>query len=220
MASLRVGLTGGLASGKSTVARRFAEAGFTVVDADQLVADLYRPGEPGAAAVAGLFGDQALRPDGAVDKVAVARRAFADPELLHRLEAAVHPLVRERFARIADATDGVAVLEATLLVEAGYAPDFDRVVTVEAPAELRLRRAVARGLAEDEARARLAAQPDGTERRAAAHTTIQNAGDLGKLEIQVAQLIREILHAARDREAGIAAAESADSAAPADPAER
>lgn len=223
MARVRIGLTGGLASGKSTVARRFAEAGFTVVDADHLVSDLYRPGEPGAALVAELFGAQSLRADGAVDKVAVARRVFADPELLHRLEAAVHPLVRERFARIADETAGVAVLEATLLVEAGYAPDFDLIVTVEAPAELRLRRAVARGLAEDEARARLAAQPDGTERRAAAQATIHNAGDLGKLEIQVAKLIREIRHAARDLEAASAAAdppaEPADQVEPADPAE-
>ena len=197
MARLRIGLTGGLASGKSTVARRLAEAGFEVVDADELVGELYRPGEPGTKAVAELFGPQAVRPDGAVDKVAVARQAFADPELLHRLEAAVHPLVRERFARLAAATDKIAVLEATLLAEAGYAPDFDLVVTVEAPEELRLRRAVARGLDESEARARLAAQPDGTERRAAAHVTIDNSGDLGQLEIQVGKLIERLRAIAR-----------------------
>ena len=192
MARLRVGLTGGLASGKSTVARRLAEAGFTVVDADDLVAELYRPGEPGTRAVAELFGPDSVRPDGAVDKVAVARKVFADTDLLRRLEESIHPLVRERFAKLAQETEGVAVLEATLLVEAGYAPDFDLVVTVEAPEDLRLRRAVARGLDESEARARLAAQPDGTERRAAAHVTIENDGDLGRLEIQVGKLIDQI----------------------------
>ena len=189
MARLRVGLTGGLASGKSTVARRLAEAGYTVVDADRLVAELYRPGEPGTRAVAELFGPESIKPDGAVDKVAVARQVFADPELLHRLEAAIHPLVRERFAALSGKVQGIAVLEATLLVEAGYAPDFDLVVTVEAPEELRLRRAVARGLDEPEAHARLAAQPDGTARRAAAHVTIENDGDLGHLEKQLAKLL-------------------------------
>jgi len=192
MARLRVGLTGGLASGKSTVARRLARAGFRVVDADQLVADLYRPGEPGARAVAELIGPAAIRPDGTVDKVAVARRVFADPLLLRRLESAIHPLVLAAFARVAEQTEGVAVLEATLLVESGFAPDFDFVVTVEAPEEVRLRRAVRRGLGPDEARARLAAQCDAADRRAAAHLVLENDGDLRRLRRATDELTAEL----------------------------
>ena len=192
MAALRVGLTGGLASGKSTVARCLARAGFRVVDADRLVAGLYRAGEPGALAVAEVVGPAGLRADGAVDKVAVARRVFSDVALLRRLEAAIHPLVRRRFAEIATSTAGVVVLEATLLVESGFAPDFDLVVTVEAPAEARLRRAIRRGLGPGEARARMAAQGDAAVRRAAAQIVIENDGDLRRLRSASDELVAEL----------------------------
>ncbi|HLE84020.1 MAG TPA: dephospho-CoA kinase [Thermoanaerobaculia bacterium] len=192
MSALRVGLTGGLASGKSTVARLLAERGATVVDADRLVAELYRPGEPGARAAAELFGSRVLDPSGAVDHGRLAEVVFADPEARRRLERAVHPLVRERFAEIAREAEGVVALEATLLVEAGYAPDFDRVVTVEADPAVRLARAVGRGMPEEEARRRLAAQGDGVARRAAADTVIRNDGDLADLERQVDALAREL----------------------------
>lgn len=192
-ARLRVGLTGGLASGKSTVAGVLSAAGFTVVDADRLVADLYRPGEPGATAVARLFGPALLDAGGAVDKSALAARVFADPAARQRLEAAIHPLVRERFAAIAEAmAGGVAVLEATLLVEAGYAPDFDLVVTVEAPEPVRIARAVERGLGDAEARARIAAQPDGVARRAAAHRTIDNRAGPELLRARAEELVDEL----------------------------
>jgi dephospho-CoA kinase len=182
VARLTVGLTGGIASGKSTVARRLAAAGFTVVDADRLVAELHGPGRPGARAVGELLGADCLRPDGGTDRARVAARVFADATARAKLEAALHPLVRERFREIATATDGTAVLEATKLVEAGFAPDFDVVVTVEAPVELRVARAVARGLSPAEARARLAAQADEATRRAAAAEVIENAGSLAELE--------------------------------------
>ncbi len=192
-ARLLLGLTGGLASGKSTVARRLAERGATVVDADRLVAELYEPGEPGARAAAKLFGPGVLDPRGAVDRDALARIVFAEAEARERLERAVHPLVRERFARIAEAApNGVVVLEATLLVEAGYAPGFDRVVTVEAAPEARLRRAVARGMDEAEARRRLAAQGSGEARRAAADRVIHNDGGLEELERQADELARQL----------------------------
>lgn len=192
-ARLRIGLTGGLASGKSTVARRLAEAGYRVVDADRLVAELYRPGEPGVRAVADLFGLELLDAEGGVDKARLAELVFADRAQLARLEAAVHPLVRERFQQIADGLDGgVAVLEATRLVEAGFAPDFDLVVAVEAPLDLRLQRAVARGLSEDDARARLAAQGDGHERRLAAHHLIDNDGTLEDLLARTDALVRAL----------------------------
>jgi dephospho-CoA kinase len=199
---LRIGLTGGIASGKSTVARQMAEAGFTVVDADRLVAQLYRPGGAGAAAVRELFGDRVLRADGAVDHAGLAEVVFGDPEARRRLEAAIHPLVRQRFSEIAEqvgdeqSPSEVAVLEATLLVEAGYPPDFDLVVTVEADEATRLRRAVARGLPEEAARARLAAQGTGEQRRAAAHRVLSNNGSLGELRERTAALIAEILQLA------------------------
>lgn len=188
MPAYRVGLTGGLASGKSTVARALSASGFEVIDADQLVADLYRPGQAGARAVAALFGPDYLAADGGVDKAELGRLAFRDPAARRRLEAAIHPLVRQRFAELARAAAGVIVLEATLLVEAGFAPDFDLVVAVEAPAAIRLRRAVARGLPESEARARLAAQGDGEARRAAADVTLDNAAEPEELLAQVARL--------------------------------
>jgi dephospho-CoA kinase len=192
MSALRVGLTGGLASGKSTVARMLADRGATVVDADRLVAELYLPGEPGARTVAALFGPELVDAAGAVDRERLAELVFTDPEARRRLERAVHPLVRQRFAKLAQRTEGVVALEATLLVEAGYAPDFDRVVTVEAEPEARLERAVARGMPEAEARRRLAAQGEGEARRAAADSTIRNDGDLAELERQVDALAREL----------------------------
>ncbi|MGE5234238.1 MAG: dephospho-CoA kinase [Acidobacteriota bacterium] len=193
----RVGLTGGLASGKSTVAHWLAEAGFTVVDADRLVAELYRPAEPGAEAVRQLFGADVLTPVGAVDHVRLGALVFADPEARRRLEAVIHPLVRERFAAIARSAEGVAVLEATLLVEAGYAPDFDLIVTVEASADVRRRRAVERGLKPEQAEARLLAQGDGVRRRQAAQLVITNDGDLAALRAQTDRLIEHLRQAAR-----------------------
>ncbi|HEX2253554.1 MAG TPA: dephospho-CoA kinase [Thermoanaerobaculia bacterium] len=185
-----LGLTGGLASGKSTVARLLAERGCQVVDADRLVAELYRPGEPGAEAVRDLFGDEALDGTGAVDHASVAEKVFADPAERRRLEQAIHPLVRRRFEAVARAaTEPCVVLEATLLVEAGFADDFDLVVTVEAPGALRLERAVARGLPEAAARARLEAQGEGDERRARADRVLVNDGTLEDLERQVDDLL-------------------------------
>jgi dephospho-CoA kinase len=192
MSRLRVGLTGGLASGKSTVARRLAAAGFTVVDADALVAELYRPGQPGARAVEELFGPDALAADGSVDRPAVARLVFADPERLAALERRIHPLVGARFAEIAARSEGVAVLEATKLVEAGFAPDFDLVVTVEAPIEVRVARARSRGADERDARARLAAQLPDAERRRVARVVIENDGDLDALAEKVDRLIARL----------------------------
>jgi dephospho-CoA kinase len=192
MSALRVGLTGGLACGKSTVADWLREAGFLVVDADRLVAELYHPGAPGVAVVRELFGDAAIDAEGAVDHAAVAARVFADPEARRALEQAIHPLVRRRFEEILATAEGVVVLEATLLVEAGFGSTFDLIVTVEANAEARLRRAVERGMDEAAARARLAAQGDGEVRRAAAHRILDNNCDLASLRRQVDELIVEL----------------------------
>ena len=190
--TLKVGLTGGLASGKSTVARWLADAGFRVIDADHLVAELYAPGAPGSEAVRRLFGDEALDASGAVDHARVAAKVFADPEARRALEQAVHPLVRRRFEELVAGSQGVVILEATLLVEAGYAPGFDGIVSVEAPPELRLARAVARGIPEADARARLLAQGDGAARRQAAGRVIDNSCDVAHLRRQVDELIDEL----------------------------
>lgn len=192
MGRFLVGLTGGLASGKSTVAGWLADAGFRVLDADQIVAELYRPGGRGAAAVAELFGDGVLAADGAVDRPRLAEVVFADPEARKDLEAAVHPLVRERFREIAAEADGVVVYEATLLVEAGRAGEFDLVITVESPPSAQLERAVARGMDADSARARLAAQGDGEQRRRVAHRILMNDSTLEELRVEVDALVAEL----------------------------
>ena len=197
--ALLVGLTGGLASGKSTVGRLFAEGGCTVLDADRVVADLYRPGEPGALAVRDLFGPEALDAAGAVDHRVVGAKVFADAKARKALEAAIHPLVRARFEEVAAAlpADAIAVHEATLLVEAGFGPRFDLIVIVEAPVEARLDRAVSRGLPREDAAARLAAQGDGLTRRQAAHREIDNSGDSEGLEAQTAVLLADLRALAR-----------------------
>jgi len=190
--ALRIGLTGGLASGKSTVSQWLREAGFQVVDADKLVAELYQPGGKGVAVVRGLFGSEALNAEGGVDHAAVAAKVFKDPQARQALERAIHPLVRERFGEIAGQARDVVVLEATLLVEAGYAPEFDFIVTVECDGPTRLGRAVSRGMEESAARARLLAQGDGKERRDAAHRIIDNCGSVAHMRHQVDELIVEL----------------------------
>ena len=187
MAPLQVGLTGGIASGKSTVGAMLAELGCVVTDADALVADLYRPGQPGARAVADLFGPKMLNTDGSVDKEALGPAVFADPASRKRLEQAIHPLVGQRYVEILrDAGDGaLVVFEVPLLAEGGGRGRYDVVVTVEAPEELRLDRAVERGLDRTQARARLAAQATGEQRRAVADFVIENTGGLNELRARV-----------------------------------
>jgi dephospho-CoA kinase len=200
MSALHIGLTGGLAGGKSTVSQWLRDAGFEVVDADRLVAELHQPGGEGAAAVRRLFGPEMLDERGGVDHAKVAARVFSDPESRKALEAAIHPLVRRRFEEIAGRSQGVVVLEATLLIEAGYAPLFDLVVTVEAPCETRYERAVARGMSPETARDRILAQGDGGERREAAHRLIDNSGDEAHLRRQVDELIEELNRLAAGRQ--------------------
>lgn len=206
MTRLLVGLTGGMASGKSTVAKMLAAAGCDVVDADRVVADLYASGEEGAQAVAKIAGEEVLAKDGAVDRQRLAARLFGDDTLRANIEAAVHPLVRRRFQGLSEESAApIVVLEATLLVEAGYGPDFDLVVTVEADEEGRRRRAIERGLSEEQARTRLAAQGDGEERRAGADLVLYNDGSLDDLRESVADLLESFVArlAAKEDQRGI-----------------
>lgn len=188
----RVALTGGIGSGKSSVAARLAQLGAVVVDADAIAREVVEPGTPGLDAVVAEFGQQVLAPDGSLDRAALASIVFSDPERRRALEAIVHPLVGERSARlIAGAPqDALVVYDVPLLAEsAGTGRDrrgeFDAVVVVEAPLEDRVRRLVARGLDEDDARARIAAQATDEQRRALADHVLDNSGDLEHLRAQV-----------------------------------
>ena len=192
---MRVAVTGGIGSGKSAVAARLAAHGAVVVDADRIAREVVDPGTPGLAAVVAEFGPGVLNPDGALDRAALAAIVFADAERRAALEAIVHPLVGQRSAElIAEApADAVVVYDVPLLAEAaggalGRAGEFDAVVVVEAPLEIRVARLVARGLAEDDARARIAAQATDEQRRAIADHVVVNDGDLAALDEAVDRL--------------------------------
>ena len=191
---LRIGLTGGLASGKSTVARLLGELGAAVFDADEIVGDLYRPGGEGARAVRELFGEGALDAAGHVDRVRVAQIVFTDPAARHALEARIHPLVRReterRFAEARERGAKVAVAEASQLLEAKTESAYDRVLLVTAPREERVRRWLAKGGAEEDAERRISSQiaPEDASRRVA--DVLVNDGTLEELREKVAALYR------------------------------
>jgi len=179
-----VGLTGGIGSGKSEVARRLAELGAIVIDSDTLAREVVAPGTDGLAEVVAAFGREVLTPDGALDRAKVAQLVFGDDAKRRRLEAIIHPRVRERSRQmIAEAPpDSVVVNDIPLLVEAGMANNFDLVIVVLASEEVRLARlAGTRGMSEDVARARFAAQATDEQRRAVADVVIVNEGTRDEL---------------------------------------
>jgi dephospho-CoA kinase len=198
---LKIGLTGGIASGKSTTAQILHDLGAATFDADRIVAELYAPGAEGSRAVAALFGSEVLAADGSVSKPALARRAFADPAARRRLEAAVHPLVvaeiRRHFADAQLHGAPVAVAEASQILEGDYAGEFDRIVVVTAPLEARRSRAAARGLSSEEMDSRSAAQIRPDQARARADDLIENAGTPGDLKEEVGALYARWLKAPR-----------------------
>lgn len=194
---MQIGLTGGIGAGKTAVARRFAELGALVVDADALAREVVAAGTPGLAAVVAEFGPGVLRPDGELDRPALGRLVFGDEERLGRLNAIVHPLVRGRAAELVAAAPAgtVVVQDVPLLVETGQADRFDLVVVVEAPADLRIGRLVRdRGMTAEEARSRMAAQATDEQRRAVADVVLVNAGDLDSLRAEVDRVWREHVH--------------------------
>ena len=160
---MRVGLTGGVASGKSTVSAILAELGAVVIDADLLAREVVAPGTEGLAAVVEEFGPDVLGPDGGLDRPRLGALVFADPERRRALEAIIHPRVRARAAEIEAAAPAGAVVvhDIPLLAETGQAASFDAVVVVDVPAEVQVDRMVRiRGMSEEDARARIAAQAD------------------------------------------------------------
>src|SRR4051794_22434975 len=191
---LRVGLTGGIGSGKSEVPRMLAGHGARVIGADVVAREGVAPGTPGDARVVEAFGPAVLADDGSLDRAALAARVFADPEELAALNAIVHPLVRARTAELmAEAPDdAVVVNDVPLLVEVGLASTYDLVVVVDAPEDVRLERLVGRGLSSADARARMAAQAAREDRLAGADYVIENAGSLADLTSRVDQLWREL----------------------------
>jgi dephospho-CoA kinase len=184
---LRIGLTGGIGSGKSTVSALLAERGAVIVDSDLIAREVVQPGSPGLAAVVAEFGEGVLGADGSLDRPALAAVVFADPDARARLDAIVHPLVRRRAAEIVAAApqDAVVVNDVPLLVETGQAASYDLVLVIEADLETRVARLVRRGLTEDDARARIAAQATDEQRRAVADVVLDNSGTLGELVVLV-----------------------------------
>lgn len=184
---LRIGLTGGIGSGKSTVAVLLAERGAVVVDADRIAREVVEPGTPGLAAVAEAFGSDVLTAEGALDRPALAAVVFGDPAARARLDGIVHPLVRARSVEILGSlpADAVVVQDIPLLVETGQAGSFDLVLVVEADVDTRVARLVQRGLGEDDARARIAAQATDEQRRAVADVVLDNSGTQEGLAAQV-----------------------------------
>ncbi|RFZ65373.1 Dephospho-CoA kinase [Mycobacterium marinum] len=181
---LRIGLTGGIGAGKSALSATFAECGGIIVDGDVLAREVVEPGTEGLAALVDAFGHDILLPDGALDRPGLAAKAFRDEASRSKLNGIVHPLVARRRAEIIAAVsdDAVVVEDIPLLVESGMAPLFPLVVVVHADMEVRLRRLVhQRGMSEDDARARIAAQASDEQRRAVADVWLDNSGSLDAL---------------------------------------
>lgn len=182
-ALLRVGLTGGIASGKSTIARLLAGLGCVTVDADEIVARLYEPGEEGHRAIVRQYGEDVLRTDGEIDRQKLADRAFSSPEEAKRLNALIHPLViAEEARRMRDAEkrseeELIYVVEATLLLESVGKQRYDRIVVVDVPPDVQIARAVARGMSREEVERRIAHQMPRDERLRQADYVIDNSGD-------------------------------------------
>ncbi|MFI1256632.1 dephospho-CoA kinase [Streptomyces netropsis] len=193
---LKVGLTGGIGSGKSEVSRLLASYGAVIVDSDRIAREVVEPGTPGLAAVVAEFGPGIVTADGTLDRPKLGSIVFADTGRRAALNAIVHPLVRARSAEIeaAAAPDAVVVHDVPLLAENGLAPLFDLVVVIDATEETRLDRLVRlRGMTPDEARARMAAQATREERLAVADLVIDNDGPLEALQSQVAKAWTDLL---------------------------
>lgn len=197
---LRVGLTGGIGSGKSTIRRIFERLGCITVDADAVVASLYLPGNAGHEAVVRMYGEALLDSDGGIDRKKLSAIAFSSAGEARKLNALIHPLVIAEEARIADEEaarfpdqDRIFVVEATLLLEAGGKQRYDRIVVVDVASDVQLARAVARGMDRDEVARRMSNQMPREERLRQADYVIDNSGDLQEAEAETARVYDRLL---------------------------
>ena len=194
---IKVGLTGGIGSGKSTVTGLLLERGLPVVDADQIARDIVQPGQPALAELAEVFGEDIIRGDGSLDRAGLAAKAFVDAEHTALLNSITHPRIAEEtarcFAAAEKAGEQAVIYDMPLLVDKGLDRGMDLVVVVDVDAEERVRRLVgSRGLGEEDVRRRIAAQVPDDVRRAAADVVIDNNGPLEALAPQVDALVERI----------------------------
>jgi dephospho-CoA kinase len=194
---LRVALTGGIASGKSTVANELARRGAVIIDADELAREVVEPGTPGLAAIVRRFGDGVLA-GGQLDRAALARIVFADPQARRDLEGIIHPAVRRRAAELEAAVPHTSVIVHVipLLVETGQESDFDLCVVVDVDYQTQLERLMARGpMSREEAESRIAAQATREQRLAAADVVVHNVGTTNDLRMQLDNLWSHLVSA-------------------------
>jgi dephospho-CoA kinase len=203
---LRVGLTGGIGSGKSEVSRRLAARGAVLVDADVAAREVVEPGTPGLGQIVAVFGSEVVRPDGRLDRERLGEIVFSRDELRAKLNAIVHPLVHERMRQVEQegirsaGPSAIVVHDVPLLAENGLARGFDVVVVVDAPEHLQVERLTAsRGMSPEHARERMAAQASREQRLAVADIVIDNSGTLEDLERRV----DEVWASLRERAAGM-----------------
>ena len=195
---LLVGLTGGVATGKSTVAAMFGALGCLIIDADRLAREVVEPGQPAHAQIVSAFGRGILRPDGGIDRKALGTVVFADPAERERLESFTHPAIRARVrARLAELRaagfEGVVILDAPVMVESGDSQDVDRLVVVTADEPAQVARQQARdGLEPEDARRRIRSQMPLDEKARLAHYLIDNSGELGATEARVREVHRAL----------------------------
>ncbi|GAB1817529.1 dephospho-CoA kinase [Herbidospora sp. RD11066] len=185
---MKIGLTGGIGSGKSEASKRLAARGAVVIDADKIAREVVEPGTEGLAEIVAAFGTEVLRPDGALDREKLGSIVFSDAEKLTTLNGIVHPKVGERVQQLLDDVPegGVIVYDVPLLAENKLAPTFDHVIVVDTDDETRIRRlAENRGMSESDARARIAAQASREERLSIADTVIDNNGTVDDLDRQI-----------------------------------
>ena len=197
---LTVGLTGGIGAGKSEVSRLLVERGAVLIDADRIAREVVEPGTPGLAAVVEAFGEEILAEDGSLDRPRLGALVFSDPEKLATLNSLVHPLVGARSRELEEAApeDAVVVHDVPLLTENGLAPLYDVVVVVDASPGTQLDRLVRlRGMSEEDARARMAAQATREQRRAVADVVIDNDVPLDALERRVEEVWADLVRRAR-----------------------
>jgi len=192
---MRVGLTGGIASGKSTVSEILAELGAVIIDGDKLAREVVEPGTPGLAQVVEAFGPEILLQDGAMDRAKVGQIVFNDEAKRKLLEGIVHPLVFERYAALEASApqDGIVIHDIPLLAESGRADTFDAVIVVETPAEVQVERMLRdRGWTRADAESRIAAQATPEQRRAIATYLIENTGTREELRARVEAVYAEL----------------------------